>query len=77
MVKQKVDMRVFRHAECKSGLVLTLLRQRVLTTFSSKHMTVFAGFLQTDWFLGKTRQSTFLEYTPLLRLDQSLYTCPK
>ena len=46
MVKQKVVIGVFKHAESKSGLyfVLTLLLHRFLATFQSKHMTVFAGF---------------------------------
>ena len=58
MVKQKVVIVVFKHAESKSGLyfVLTLLPHRFLATFQSKHMTV----------LGKARQSDFPEYTPLL-----------
>ena len=46
MVKQKVVIGVFKHAESKSGLyfVLTLLFHRYLATFQSKHMLVFAGF---------------------------------
>ena len=46
MVKQKVVIWVFKHAESKSGLyfVLTLLLHRFLATVQSKHMTVFAGF---------------------------------
>ena len=46
MVKQKVAIVVFRHAESKSGLnfVLTLLLHRFLATFDSKLMTGFAGF---------------------------------
>ena len=46
MVKQKVVIGVFRHAESKSGLsfVLSLLIHSVLATFYSKLMTVFAGF---------------------------------
>ena len=46
MVKQKVVIGVFKHAESKSGLyfVLTLLLHRFLATFGSKHMTFFAGF---------------------------------
>ena len=46
MVKQKVVIGVFRHAESKSGLyfVLTLLLHRFLATFLSKHITFFAGF---------------------------------
>mgnify|MGYP001799594386 CR=1 FL=1 len=46
MVKQKVVIGVFKHAESKSGLyfVLTILLYRFLNTFQSKHMMVFAGF---------------------------------
>ena len=46
MVKQRGVIGVFRHAESISGLcfVLTLLLQRFLATFMSKHKTVFAGF---------------------------------
>ena len=46
MVKQKVILGVFEHAESESGLhfVLTLLLHRFSATFYSKHMTVFAGF---------------------------------
>ena len=46
MVKQKVVIGVFKHAESKSGIyfVLTLLLHRFLATFGSKHMTFFAGF---------------------------------
>ena len=46
MVKQKVVMGVFRHAESKSGLyfVLNLLPYRFLAAFWSKHLKVFAGF---------------------------------
>ena len=66
-VKQKVVVGVFKHAESKSGLyfVLNLLLHRFLATFQSKHMTVFAGYPQNDYYLGKTRQSDFLEYTSL------------
>ena len=71
MVKQKVVIGGFRHAESKSGLyfVLTLLLHRFLATFQSKHMTVFACFPSIDWILGKTRQSNFPEYTPLKLSD--------
>ena len=43
MVKQKVVIGVFKHAESKSGLyfVLALLLHRFLATFQSKHMPVF------------------------------------
>ena len=46
MVKQKVVIGVFRHAESKSGLsfVLTLLLNKFLATFYSKLTTVFADF---------------------------------
>ena len=73
MVKQKVVIGVFRHAESKSGLyfVLTLILHMILATFKSKHMTVLAGFLWNDLIFGKTRQSDFPEYTPLL--SQSSY----
>ena len=68
MVKQKVVIGVFKHAESKSGLyfVLTLLLHRFLATFQSKHMTVFVGFRKNDLILSKTRQSDFPEYTPLV-----------
>ena len=67
MVKQKVVVGVFGHAEFKSGLYfgLALLLHKVLATFQSKHMTVFRGFSVNARFLGKTRQSDFPEYTPL------------
>ena len=44
MVKQKVVIGVFQHAESKSGLnfVLTLLLHRFLATFRSKHINFFA-----------------------------------
>ena len=77
MVKQKVVIGVFRHAESKFGLcfVLTLLLHRFFATFQSKNMTVFAGFPQNDLFLGKTRQSDFPEYKPLgsLLLEGKFY----
>ena len=46
MVKKKVVIGVFKHAESKSGLyfVLTLLLHKFLATFGSKHMTFFASF---------------------------------
>ena len=45
MVKRKVVIGVFRHAESKSSLsfVLPLLLHRVLATFQSKLKAVFAG----------------------------------
>ena len=46
MVKQKVVIGVFRHAESKSGLYfgLTLLLHKVLATYESRYMTVFFQF---------------------------------
>ena len=46
MVKQKIVIGVFKHAESKFGLyfVLTLLLHRFLATFWSKLMMFFAGF---------------------------------
>ena len=46
ILRSKVVIGVFKHAESKSGLyfVLTLLLHRFLATFGSKHMTFFAGF---------------------------------
>ena len=63
MVKQKVDIGVFRHGECKSGLYfrLALLLYKVLATF--------CRFPLNAKFLGKTRQSDFPEYPPLCKED--------
>ena len=61
MVKQKVVIGVFEHAESKSGLcfVLTLLLYRVLATFRSKRMTFLPFFRKTTRSLVKLGSKIF------------------
>ena len=66
MVKQKVAIGVFRHAESKSCLSFWLAPSRGFG-FCPNSQRFFAGFPQNDKFLGtgKTRLSGFPEYPPL------------
>ena len=66
MVKQKVVIGVFRHAESKSGLyfVLTLFLHRFLATFWSKHMTVLPVFRKTTTFWVKLGSQIFQNIRP-------------
>ena len=74
LVKQKVVLGVFRHSESKSGLSfeLALLLHGVSAHYSLNLQWFFAGFSQNNKFLGKTRQSDFPEYTPLMS-NKSVY----
>ena len=69
MVKQKVAIGVFRHAESKSSLdyELSLLLHKVLATFKSKYRQLFPVLCKTPSFWVKLGSQIFWNIRPWVK----------